>query len=185
MREYNIKMVPKDTGSNFTDGIIWHKLDTVVCNKEKTNEKQPKLHTDGKSDSRLSGKWLPNFADRVSHVVSATDPHGRILGFLDRSGYCYFRLAPRLYSQGSLNPVPDPLLLIKSGSADNGPRDLWICSQELWPLDHRGDPEISMLLWNTGSHQSSLGYSQCGHSYFLLRNFKQCKRYIVQFQQGE
>jgi hypothetical protein len=37
-----------------------------------------------------------------------------------------------------VDPVPDPLLLRKSDSAGNRTRDLWICSQELWPLDHRG-----------------------------------------------
>jgi hypothetical protein len=37
-----------------------------------------------------------------------------------------------------VDPVPDPLLLRKSGSTGNRSRDLWICSQELWPLDHRG-----------------------------------------------
>jgi hypothetical protein len=36
-----------------------------------------------------------------------------------------------------MNPVPDPLLLRKCGSARNRTRDLWICSQELWQLDHR------------------------------------------------
>jgi hypothetical protein len=36
-----------------------------------------------------------------------------------------------------VDPVPDPLLLRKSGSAGNRSRDLWICSQELWPLDHQ------------------------------------------------
>jgi hypothetical protein len=36
---------------------------------------------------RLSKKWLPTFADRGCHVVSVTDPCGRILGFLDRSRY--------------------------------------------------------------------------------------------------
>jgi hypothetical protein len=35
------------------------------------------------SDRRLSPKLLPNFADRGCHVVSVTDPYGRILGFLD------------------------------------------------------------------------------------------------------
>jgi hypothetical protein len=30
-----------------------------------------------------------------------------------------------------VGPVPDPLLLRKSGSAGNRTRDLWICSQEL------------------------------------------------------
>jgi hypothetical protein len=39
------------------------------------------------SDCRLSAKWLPTFADRGCHVVSVTDSHGRILGFLDRSRY--------------------------------------------------------------------------------------------------
>jgi hypothetical protein len=34
-------------------------------------------------------------------------------------------------------PVPDPLFLRKCGSAGNQTRDLWICSQELWPLDRR------------------------------------------------
>jgi hypothetical protein len=32
--------------------------------------------------------------------------------------------------------VPDPLLLRKPGSTGNRIRDLRICSQELWPLDH-------------------------------------------------
>jgi hypothetical protein len=39
------------------------------------------------SDRRLSPKWLPTFARRGCHVVSVTDPYGRILGFLDRSRY--------------------------------------------------------------------------------------------------
>jgi hypothetical protein len=39
------------------------------------------------SDRRLSAKWLQTFADRGCHVVSVTDPYGRILDFLDRSRY--------------------------------------------------------------------------------------------------
>jgi hypothetical protein len=39
------------------------------------------------SDRRLSAKRLPTFADKECHVVSVTDPFGRILGFLDRSRY--------------------------------------------------------------------------------------------------
>jgi hypothetical protein len=37
------------------------------------------------SDRRLSAKWLPTFADRGCHVVSVTDPYGRILDFLSSS----------------------------------------------------------------------------------------------------
>jgi hypothetical protein len=43
------------------------------------------------NDRRLSAKWLPIlyqiFTDKGCHVVSVTDPYGRILGFLDRSRY--------------------------------------------------------------------------------------------------
>jgi hypothetical protein len=46
----------------------------------------------------LSAKLVPTFADRGCRVVSATDPHGRILGFLDRSRYYFFKVAPQLYS---------------------------------------------------------------------------------------
>jgi hypothetical protein len=37
-----------------------------------------------------------------------------------------------------VDPVPDPLLLRKSGNAWNRTRYLWVCNQEFWPLDHRG-----------------------------------------------
>jgi hypothetical protein len=43
------------------------------------------------SDRRFSAKWLPTFADKGCHVVSVTDPYGRILGFLDRSRYFYIK----------------------------------------------------------------------------------------------
>jgi hypothetical protein len=41
--------------------------------------------------------------------------------------YYFFEVAPQLYSRGWVDPVPDPLLLRKSGSAGNRTRDLWIC----------------------------------------------------------
>jgi hypothetical protein len=65
-------------------------------------------------------------------------PTGRILSFPDRSRHFFFQIAPQLYSQGWVDSVPDPLLLRKSGSAGNRSQELRICSQELWPLDHRG-----------------------------------------------
>jgi hypothetical protein len=37
------------------------------------------------SDSRLSAKLVPTFADRRCYVVSETDPYGRNFGFLDQS----------------------------------------------------------------------------------------------------
>jgi hypothetical protein len=52
-------------------------------------------------------------------MVSVTDLYGRILGFLDRSRYFFFQVAPQLNSRGGVDPVPDPLLLRKSGRARN------------------------------------------------------------------
>jgi hypothetical protein len=45
----------------------------------------PRANYTRTSDRRLSAKRLPTFADKGCHVVSVTDPYGRILGFLDRS----------------------------------------------------------------------------------------------------
>jgi hypothetical protein len=51
-------------------------------------------------DGRLSAKLVPTFADRRSHVVSVTDPYGRILGFIHWNRYFSFQVAPQLYSRG-------------------------------------------------------------------------------------
>jgi hypothetical protein len=71
------------------------------------------------SDRHLSAKLVPNFAYRRFRVVSAADPNGRILAFIDRSRYFLFQVAPQLYSRGWVDPVPEPLLLRKSGSSGN------------------------------------------------------------------
>jgi hypothetical protein len=86
-------------------------------------------------------KLVPTFADggvawsaqRITTTVN--------LGFLDRTSYFSIQVAPQLSSRGWVDPVPDPLLR-KSGSAGNRTRNLWICSQELWALDHRGGRNI-------------------------------------------
>jgi hypothetical protein len=88
------------------------------------------------------------FADRGCHVVRATDPYCRILGFLDRSRYFFLQVALQLHSRGWVDPVLDPLLLRKSGSSGNQILELRICSQELWPLDHRGGLTVLLLLFN-------------------------------------
>jgi hypothetical protein len=62
-------------------------------------------------------------------VVSVANPYGRILGFLDRSRYFFYQVAPQLYSRGRVDPVPDALLF--SGSAGNRTRASGSNSQEL------------------------------------------------------
>jgi hypothetical protein len=56
--------------------------------------------TERPSDRRLSAKLVPIFADRGCHVVSVTNPYGRILVFLDRSSCYFFQVAPQSYSRG-------------------------------------------------------------------------------------
>jgi hypothetical protein len=77
---------------------------------------------------RIEG--VPWSAQRIPTAVN--------LGFLDLSRYFSNEVATQLSSRGSVDPVPAPLLLRKSGSAGSRTRDLCICSQKLWPLDHRG-----------------------------------------------
>jgi hypothetical protein len=39
----------------------------------------------------LSAKFVPNFEDKIYHLVSMTDPHGRILCVLEWSRYFFFQ----------------------------------------------------------------------------------------------
>jgi hypothetical protein len=78
------------------------------------------------SDRLLSAKWLPTCANRRCHVVSVTDSYGRISRFSRQEPLLFYQVAPQLYWRVCVDPVPDPL------------PGLRICSQELWPLDHRG-----------------------------------------------
>jgi hypothetical protein len=56
-------------------GQLYVKRNSVVLVRERTIP----------TDRRLSAKLVPTFADRGCHMVSVTDPYGRILGFLYRS----------------------------------------------------------------------------------------------------
>jgi hypothetical protein len=73
---------------------------------------------------------MPTFADRgVSHGQHAD------LSFLDWSRYFFFQVALH------------PLLLRKSDSTESRTQDLWLCSQELWTLDHRGGQSMWSGVW--------------------------------------
>jgi hypothetical protein len=63
-----------------------------------------------------------NYTDRENTACRCSQhcgSLGHILGFLDRSRYFFFQVAPQLYSRGWVDPVPDPLLLRKCGSGGN------------------------------------------------------------------
>jgi hypothetical protein len=82
-------------------------------------------------------KLLPTFAGGGFCVVSAMNPYGCWSQFSRPEPLLFHQVAPQLFSHSWVNPVPDPLLLRKSGSVVNRSLDLWICSQDLWLLHHR------------------------------------------------
>jgi hypothetical protein len=79
------------------------------------------------------------FADRGCRVVSATDPHARILGFLDRSRYYFFQVAPQFCT---LHCVLFFLIrIVMGGGVDSklGPHGTSVTN---WPIAHAsGDCE--------------------------------------------
>jgi hypothetical protein len=94
---------------------------------------------------------VPTFVDReMSRCQRSGSPAVVNLSFLDRSRYFSFKYLLVYPHKGWVDPVPDPLLLTKSGSAGNRTQDLWISSQELWPLDLRGGLYV---LWQETKRQ--------------------------------
>jgi hypothetical protein len=83
---------------------------------------------------------MPTFVDRG---MSLGQRGGSLtvvnLSFLDRSRYFPFKWLLIYPQKGWVDPVPDVLLLRKSGSVGNRTRHLWICSQGFCSLDQKGD----------------------------------------------
>jgi hypothetical protein len=125
-------------------------------------------------------------------------PYVCILGFLDRSRYFFFQIAPQLYSWGWVDAVPDPLLLGKYGIAENRTRDLTLRSilpstlamrYQQYSSWRTRDKVISMCSWigrNTDhvlspTHEfiernqsnSLLGYTRFKYPHSALRGFHQ------------
>jgi hypothetical protein len=58
----------------------------------------------------------------------------------------FFQVAPQLYSRGWADPVPDPLLLRKSGSAGNRTRT---SGSAVWKSDHKTTEAVIVYpMWN-------------------------------------
>jgi hypothetical protein len=66
------------------------------------------------------------------------------VGFLDPEPLLFHSNSSSVILMRLSGSVPDPLLLRKSGSEGNRARDLWICLQKLWPLDHSS---LAKRLW--------------------------------------
>jgi hypothetical protein len=90
--------------------------------------------------SATNGHCLGHFCIYYFFHNNKKNPTAVNLGFLDRSRYFFIQAAPQLSSRGWVDPLPDPLLLRKFGTAGNRTRERWICSQKHWPLDTEAVP---------------------------------------------
>jgi hypothetical protein len=115
------KLVSRIASKSFTNVFKSASLSTE--SKTKLHGVSPRAKYTDRAIAPCRRSDCQRFADRGCHVVSVTDPYGRILGFLDRSRYFFLQVFPQLYSRGWVDPVPDPLLLRKSGNAGNRTRD--------------------------------------------------------------
>jgi hypothetical protein len=71
-------------------------------------------------------------------VVSAVDPLRSLIQFSRPEPLLFFQVAPHLLSQGLSGPRSTP-----TGTQKIWQRwDLWVSSQELWPLDNRGGLQL-------------------------------------------
>jgi hypothetical protein len=68
-------------GRKYTDKNVHRKLNSVALVCERTLLPR---------DRRLPSNLVPTFADKGCRVISATDPQGRILAFLDRNRHYFF-----------------------------------------------------------------------------------------------
>jgi hypothetical protein len=80
----------------------------------------PQTNYTDRATAACQRSWCQLFADRGCHVVSVTNPYGRILALLDRSRYYCFQVAPQLHSRGLVNFSEN---LVASG-IEPGPLDL-------------------------------------------------------------
>jgi hypothetical protein len=87
------------------------------------------------SDRRLSAKLVPTFCEKN---VPRGKREGSLRPYFRFSGpesLLFFQVASQLYSQGWVDPVPDPLFLRKSGIAGNRTRasgSVVKCISEIW-----------------------------------------------------
>jgi hypothetical protein len=127
--------------------MIWYdKLNSLALVRERTiwTKRPPPV---GEVSANFCGsRGVTWSAQRIPTAVN--------LCFLDLEPLLFIQVAPQLTSRDWVDPVPDPLLLRKSGSARNGTRDLCICSQKLWPLDFRGGLLYDMIYLLTFWHRN-------------------------------
>jgi hypothetical protein len=106
----------------------------VVSPRKKLNGLSPRANY---TDRRLSAKRLPTCADKGCHVVSVTDPYGRILSVFWTGAATFLSSSSSIVLTRLSGPRSRPTTFSFWQCRESNP-GLRICSQELWPVDHRG-----------------------------------------------
>jgi hypothetical protein len=76
---------------------VFHSYNVTPClcvyplKKLKLHGLSPRANYTDRAIAAYRRSECQHFADKGCHVVSVTDPYGRILGFLDRSRYFYIK----------------------------------------------------------------------------------------------
>jgi hypothetical protein len=118
-----------------TARLPWPALDYIV-RKKRNFGALVRQRTTSTERPPLVGEVSANFSgERLSDGQRNESPRP-LFRFSRPKSLLSFQVVPQLSSRGWVDPVPDPLLLRRSGSAGKRTRDLWICSQKLWSLDH-------------------------------------------------
>jgi hypothetical protein len=128
------------------------------------------------SDRGLSAKWLPNSR------------------FSRQEPLLFYQVAFQLYSRGWVDPVPDALLFFfffpqKIRWCRESNPGLRICSQELWPLDHRGGRTQGIWLpyinyannWRKkeDSVETGADYEHPKAKYYLTQLYRNSKNSLI------
>jgi hypothetical protein len=110
-----------------------------ICYKTNSVALSPQANYTDWATATCRRNLVPNFVDRgVSRGQRGGFPTVVNLQFSRREPLLFFQVAPHLSPRSWVDPIPDPLLLRKFGSAGNRTPDLTVSIQKLWLLDHRG-----------------------------------------------
>jgi hypothetical protein len=125
----NMQEEPEENSKECCRSLVTYFLDAVIVHNML-------LHGFNSASElyRLSNRhWSANFSVKFCGKRDVGGQRGWTptavnLSFLDRSRSFLFQVVPHLSSRGWVDPVPDPLLLRKSGSVGKQTRDLWVYS---------------------------------------------------------
>jgi hypothetical protein len=122
IRQTALKIMPTPNNNNNNNNSV-----ALVCERTIPTKRPPLV-------SDVSANFL---RIEVCRVVSVTDPYDRILGFLDQRRYFFLPSSISIVLTRLSGLRSRPTTSLKIWYLRESKPDLWIWTQELWPLGHR------------------------------------------------